>query len=54
MLPMPQYYQARAADFQGRWQQAITRWEAQAAPLKGVTVVVDPHGPALPLPLARH
>ena len=34
-----QYYQARAADFLGRWQQAITRWEAQAAPLKGMTVV---------------
>jgi zinc/manganese transport system substrate-binding protein len=34
-----QYYQSRAADFQGRWQQAITRWEAQAAPLKGIPVV---------------
>ena len=34
-----QYYQARAADFLGRWQQAIARWEAQAAPLKGMTVV---------------
>jgi zinc/manganese transport system substrate-binding protein len=34
-----QYYQARATDFLGRWQQAITRWEAQAAPLKGMTVV---------------
>jgi zinc/manganese transport system substrate-binding protein len=34
-----QYYQARATDFQGRWQQAITRWEAQAVPLKGMTVV---------------
>jgi zinc/manganese transport system substrate-binding protein len=34
-----QYYQARAADFLARWQQAITRWEAQAAPLKGMTVV---------------
>jgi zinc/manganese transport system substrate-binding protein len=34
------YYQARATDFQGRWQQAIARWEAQAASLKGMTVVV--------------
>ena len=34
------YYEARGADFQARWQQAITRWEAQAAPLKGVSVVV--------------
>ena len=33
------YYQARGVDFQGRWQQAITRWEAQAAPLKGLPVV---------------
>jgi zinc/manganese transport system substrate-binding protein len=35
-----QFYNARAADFQTRWQQAIPRWEAQAAPLKGVPVVV--------------
>jgi zinc/manganese transport system substrate-binding protein len=34
------YYQARGADFQARWQQAVTRWEARAAPLKGLTVVV--------------
>ncbi len=34
------YYQARGNDFQARWQQAITRWEAAAAPLKGVPVVV--------------
>jgi zinc/manganese transport system substrate-binding protein len=34
------YYQARGADFQARWQQAMTRWEARGAPLKGVTVVV--------------
>jgi zinc/manganese transport system substrate-binding protein len=34
------YYQARGADFQGRWQQAITRWTAQGAKLKGVPVVV--------------
>lgn len=34
------FYGARGADFQSRWQQAITRWEAQAARLKGVGVVV--------------
>jgi zinc/manganese transport system substrate-binding protein len=34
------YYQVRAADFDGRWQQAIARWETLAAPLKGVPVVV--------------
>ncbi len=34
------YYQARGADFQARWQQAIGRWEARAAPLKGLSVVV--------------
>ncbi len=34
------YYRARGADFQSRWQQAIQRWEAQAAPLKGTRVVV--------------
>ena len=34
------YYQARGADFQGRWKQAMTRWDAEAAPLKGVPVVV--------------
>ena len=34
------YYQARGNDFQVRWQQAIVRWELQAAPLRGVPVVV--------------
>lgn len=34
------YYQSRGADFDSRWQQAITRWETLAAPLKGVPVVV--------------
>jgi zinc/manganese transport system substrate-binding protein len=29
----------RQADFVRRWQQAISRWSAQAAPLKGVPVV---------------
>jgi zinc/manganese transport system substrate-binding protein len=34
------YYQSRGTDFQARWQQAMTRWDAQAAPLKGAPVVV--------------
>jgi len=34
------YYQARGADFQSRWQQAIVRWDLEAAPLKGLPVVV--------------
>ena len=34
------HYAARGADFQVRWQRAISRWDAQAAPLKGVPVVV--------------
>jgi zinc/manganese transport system substrate-binding protein len=35
-----QYYQARGADFQARWQQALVRWDAAAASLKGTPVVV--------------
>ncbi len=38
--PNAAYYQQRGADFQARWQQAMTRWTAQAATLKGVPVVV--------------
>ncbi|HEY8052668.1 MAG TPA: zinc ABC transporter substrate-binding protein [Steroidobacteraceae bacterium] len=34
------FYAARGEDFQRRWQQASVRWETQAAPLKGVGVVV--------------
>lgn len=33
------YYDARGKDFQGRWAQAITRWEKDAAPLKGLRIV---------------
>ncbi|BCT91672.1 zinc ABC transporter substrate-binding protein [Lysobacter helvus] len=33
-------YQQRLADFSTRWQAAIKRWEAKAAPLKGKKVVV--------------
>lgn len=32
-------YARNQADFAARWQQAITRWSAQAAPLKGASVV---------------
>ncbi len=34
------YYQSRLQDFTLRWQQALQAWEAKAAPLKGVQVVV--------------
>ena len=34
------YYAQRGTDFQSRWQQAMTRWQSQAAPLKGVPIVV--------------
>jgi len=34
------YYRARGADFQARWQQAMGRWDARAASLKGQPVVV--------------
>ena len=33
-------YQARTADFLARWNTAMRRWEAEAAPLKGLTMVV--------------
>jgi zinc/manganese transport system substrate-binding protein len=35
-----QYYEQRAKDFDTRWQEAIRRWEAKAAPLKGAQVVI--------------
>jgi zinc/manganese transport system substrate-binding protein len=34
------WYRERGGDFQARWAQALTRWTAKAAPLKGVPVVV--------------
>lgn len=34
------YYRARLADFQQRWQTALTDWSARAAGLRGRTVVV--------------
>ena len=38
------FYQARHQDFARRWDTAIKRWEAQAAPLKGVAIVVQHKG----------
>src|SRR5690606_723568 len=37
-------YRARLADFSARWQQALNRWQQQAAPLKGLPVVVQHNG----------
>ncbi len=34
------YYQGRAKAFLDRWRQAISRWEKEAAPLKGMPIVV--------------
>ena len=33
------YYEARGQDFQARWREATARWEAEAAPLRGMKVV---------------
>lgn len=35
------HYQARLNDFNTRWQAAMTRWQTQAAPLKGMAIVVQ-------------
>jgi zinc/manganese transport system substrate-binding protein len=34
-------YRQRAADFQARWKAAIARWEKEAAPLRGASIVVQ-------------
>jgi zinc/manganese transport system substrate-binding protein len=34
------FYAARGKDFDARWGEAIKRWEAKAAPLKGINVVI--------------
>ena len=34
------FYKSRTTAFLARWREAIRRWESQAAPLKGMTVVV--------------
>ncbi|BCB25210.1 zinc ABC transporter substrate-binding protein [Sulfurimicrobium lacus] len=38
------WYQARYQAFSGRWQLAVTRWEKESAPLKGVPIVVQHKG----------
>lgn len=38
------FYQARHKDFAARWQEALKRWGTQAAPLKGVAIVVQHKG----------
>lgn len=38
--PNAAVYQAGFANFRGKWQTAIARWEKEAAPLKGVPVLV--------------
>jgi zinc/manganese transport system substrate-binding protein len=38
--PNAAHYEARHRDFESRWRAAIGRWEQQAAPLRGVPVVV--------------
>lgn len=35
------FYEQRWQDFRQRWQLAITKWQQQAAPLKGISVVVQ-------------
>jgi len=34
------FYEQRGANFQARWSAAIAKWEAEAAPLRGVSVVI--------------
>src|SRR4051812_34357603 len=38
--PQAAFYQQREKDFDARWSAAIARWEAKAAPLKGLPVVI--------------
>ena len=38
------FYAQREKDFSARWNAAIAKWEQQAAPLKGVSVVVQHKG----------
>ena len=38
------YYTARGKAFDARWSAAIQRWQAEAAPLKGVAIVVQHKG----------
>ena len=38
------FYEKRYQDFSLRWQEAMKRWQVQAAPLKGVAIVVQHKG----------
>jgi zinc/manganese transport system substrate-binding protein len=38
-----QIYQTRQADFERRWNAALARWTQRAAPLRGVSIVVQHH-----------
>ena len=38
------WYQSRYQSFSGRWQLALARWEKEAAPLRGVAIVVQHKG----------
>jgi zinc/manganese transport system substrate-binding protein len=38
--PHAAYYAERERDFQRRWREAVARWEKDAAPLKGMAIVV--------------
>ena len=51
--PTPRTTRQRQADFAQRWNAAMRAWAAQAAPLKGVAVVVAAQGLCLPGRLAR-
>ncbi len=42
--PNAAFYLARHKDFAQRWQDSSRRWEAQAAPLKGMAIVVQHKG----------
>jgi zinc/manganese transport system substrate-binding protein len=42
--PNAAWYQARGKDFATRWQAAVERWTAAAAPLKGQPIVVQHKG----------
>ncbi|MFN2310138.1 MAG: metal ABC transporter substrate-binding protein [Gammaproteobacteria bacterium] len=41
-------YRARLTEFLERWQQALTDWDARAAPLRGVPIVQQHRDPYLP------
>jgi zinc/manganese transport system substrate-binding protein len=38
--PNAAFYQQRGTDFQAKWKEASARWESQAAPLKGLGIVM--------------